>query len=561
MKNCSGKKRHAAACKAFAATLAVIAASGAGAQTHIDYYTPPAARTQVTGSDHCNLDFLGCVDHRQVDFDGQILGELGDVFPRWAISSLFGSSAYAEASKNRFAAEADSNAGADCYAGCAAARGAAFLSFVAHDPQGRPEIKLHLKAKGAVTVGGKGGGGQVSVKVCVPDGPAETFYNALGQFDATFVPCVDAAPPYDASASVYMAGDTGRPVATTIKTIAVFGVPTTVTGTGASVALLIDEDVPVIPGLPYMITVTAGAGASLDGAALSTVDPVLEPASVNPDVTIEFPNLADDPGPQPLMGDLTPEALQALGIDPQTFVDLGFFDPASPPPPPPPSGDATPPATSASATPGANAQGWNNTPVTVALNATDNAGGSGVQEVHYALAGAATGSQAVSGDGANVTISAEGTTTLTYFAVDNAGNQEAAHTLTVRIDRTPPTVTGLPSNCTLWPADDRLVQVASVAASDALSGLMGPLVVTATSNEPESGGRHRGSVGTGRRDSAPDIAISGGTVQLRAARARNGTGRVYTITATASDLADNTATETATCVVPHDMRGQHHRGR
>lgn len=50
------------------------------------------------------------------------------------------------------------------------------------------------------------------------------------------------------------------------------------------------------------------------------------------------------------MGDLTPEVLQALGLDAQRFVDLGFFDTASgnPPasdPPPPPSADSTPPAT------------------------------------------------------------------------------------------------------------------------------------------------------------------------------------------------------------------------
>jgi hypothetical protein len=46
--------------------------------------------------------------------------------------------------------------------------------------------------------------------------------------------------------------------------------------------------------------------------------------------------------------------------------------------------------------------------------------------------------------------------------------------------------------------------------------------------------------------------ISGGTVQVRAERVGSGGGRVYTITATASDLAGNIATQTATCKVPHD---------
>lgn len=123
------------------------------------------------------------------------------------------------------------------------------------------------------------------------------------------------------------------------------------------------------------------------------------------------------------------------------------------------------------------------------MSSTDNAGGSGVKEVHHALNGAATGSQVVPGGSTTVTVSAEGTTTLTYFAVDNAGNQESAKTLTVRIDQTPPTVSGLPSSCSLWPPDHALVQVASVSARDGLSELAGTPTVTATANAVA--GKHR----------------------------------------------------------------------
>jgi hypothetical protein len=48
--------------------------------------------------------------------------------------------------------------------------------------------------------------------------------------------------------------------------------------------------------------------------------------------------------------------------------------------------DFTPPVTTASASPGPNANGWNNTNVTVTLNATDNPGGSGVKQIQFALA-------------------------------------------------------------------------------------------------------------------------------------------------------------------------------
>ena len=97
--------------------------------------------------------------------------------------------------------------------------------------------------------------------------------------------------------------------------------------------------------------------------------------------------------------------------------------------------DTTPPVTVAT-WPAPNTYGWNNADVIVSLSATDNC--SGVKEIDYSLSGAQTGGAALPGGSASVTISAEGTTTLTYFAKDNAGNQEAQRSLTVKIDKTPP---------------------------------------------------------------------------------------------------------------------------
>lgn len=303
----------------------------------------------------------------------------------------------------------------------------------------------------------------------------------------------------------------------------------------------------VFDATPGTLLFQLRADASQEGIAI--IDPVIEPDPSNPDVVVTMEGPTGSGGYAPLAG-VTADQLTARGIDPGPFIRLGFLDasappPPSPPPPPPPTVDTTPPTTLASANPPANDLGWNKTPVTITLGATDNVGGSGVKEVHYSLAGAATGSQVVPGANAIVKISAEGATTLTYFAVDNAGNQEAAKTLTVRIDQTPPTISGMPpSNCSLWPPDHRLAQVASVSVSDAMSGPAGPPIVMAKSNEPEDG--------TGDGDLAPDEVISGGIVQLRAERAGSGTGRIYTITATASDLAGNTITQIATCTVPHD---------
>lgn len=115
------------------------------------------------------------------------------------------------------------------------------------------------------------------------------------------------------------------------------------------------------------------------------------------------------------------------------------------------------------------------------------------------------------------------------------------------LDRTPPVISGMPpASCVLWPPNHKLIPVATVIATDAASGIAsGSFQVTGTSNEPSD-------------SSNPDIVItpngSGGyLVQLRADRLGGGTGRVYTLKATATDLAGNTATATTTCTVPHDQ--------
>jgi hypothetical protein len=45
----------------------------------------------------------------------------------------------------------------------------------------------------------------------------------------------------------------------------------------------------------------------------------------------------------------------------------------------------------------------------------------------------------------------------------------------------------------------------------------------------------------------------GFVVQLQADRLGTGNGRVYTLNATATDMAGNTVTTTSTCTVPHDQ--------
>jgi len=143
--------------------------------------------------------------------------------------------------------------------------------------------------------------------------------------------------------------------------------------------------------------------------------------------------------------------------------------------------DVTPPITTATPSPAANAHGWNNGDVSVALQAADETGGSGVRDIHFTLSdGTTTTSQVVAGANASILVTLEGTKTLDFFATDNAGNVEATHHLTIRIDKTAPVVTGTrltPPNANGW--NNGSVQV-RFRAADALSGIDGAATIDRT---------------------------------------------------------------------------------
>lgn len=214
--------------------------------------------------------------------------------------------------------------------------------------------------------------------------------------------------------------------------------------------------------------------------------------------------------------------------------------------------DGVDPVTTATVAPAPNANGWNTGPVTVTLAATDLASGildtplGWVDQLQYALTGAQPADgQVVAGSSASFGVSAEGVTSVSFFATDAAGNHEAAKTLAVRIDTTAPAIHGLPAACSLWPPNNKMVHVATVTATDGGAGIAS-LEVVATSSEP---------VGPDGVDVEVASDGSGGyAVWLRAQRLGAGAGRIYTLTATARDFADNVTTASASCLVAHDQR-------
>ena len=189
--------------------------------------------------------------------------------------------------------------------------------------------------------------------------------------------------------------------------------------------------------------------------------------------------------------------------------------------------DTTPPVITPTVTGTLGANGWYISPVSVAWSVNDPESG--------IASSTGCGSVALSSNTAG--------TTLTCSATNGVGLSNSV-SATIKIDQTPPVISGMPAACTLWPPNNKMVQVATVTAMDALSGLAS-FKVTGTSSEPSD-------------QNNPDIAITPNgpgayIVLLRAARDGNGSGRVYTISASASDVAGNSAIGTATCVVPHDQ--------
>jgi hypothetical protein len=145
----------------------------------------------------------------------------------------------------------------------------------------------------------------------------------------------------------------------------------------------------------------------------------------------------------------------------------------------------------------------------------------------------------VSGNSTIFSITAEGQTTITFFAADNANNVETAKNVTLNIDKTKPNVNITATPSTLWPPNHTMVKVTvNGSASDQLSG------IAATSFKVTD---EYGKV-------EPTISKFGDVIQLEAWRnGDDANGRIYTISVIATDKAGNQATASTTVICPHDQ--------
>jgi hypothetical protein len=132
--------------------------------------------------------------------------------------------------------------------------------------------------------------------------------------------------------------------------------------------------------------------------------------------------------------------------------------------------DSEPPVTTATVTPDAGTYGWYNQPMTVLLQATDD---SAVESISYTATGATADSGTLSAAGVSLVFSAEGTTSLEFFATDIAGNvEQPANMLSLMLDLTIPAIEGSAApqaNAAGWNNSDVTV---SFNCSDTLSGIL-----------------------------------------------------------------------------------------
>ena len=142
---------------------------------------------------------------------------------------------------------------------------------------------------------------------------------------------------------------------------------------------------------------------------------------------------------------------------------------------------------------------------------------------------------------------------VTVTANDGNGGTCSTDIIVSVIDYTAPALTIGTETLGMWPPNHKYKTFTlndfGVNASDNC-GSVSAAITNVDSDEPDD------AKGGGDGNTTNDIVmVNSSTVKLRAERAGNGDGRVYTITVTAEDGSGNTAQATCEVIVPHDRKG------
>jgi hypothetical protein len=149
-----------------------------------------------------------------------------------------------------------------------------------------------------------------------------------------------------------------------------------------------------------------------------------------------------------------------------------------------------------------------------------------------------------------------GLTTITLVVNDGSFDSEPDIVFITVIDDTPPDITLSLSPDVLWPPNHKMVEVVStIVTSDACCSNVTVELVGVQMNEGDTEDTFDPNYDLDPETGfiADDIQLIDGSIFLRAERAGNSQGRVYTITYRATDCAGNTSEVSGTVTVPHDQ--------
>jgi type IX secretion system substrate protein len=141
------------------------------------------------------------------------------------------------------------------------------------------------------------------------------------------------------------------------------------------------------------------------------------------------------------------------------------------------------------------------------------------------------------------------TLTRTYRATDGAGNTATCSQVITVNDNTPPQINSLaPSQTILWPPNHTMRDITLNYTVTDNCTTNATTTVNISSNEPVNG--------TADGDTDPDwVVVDNHHIKLRAERAANGTGRIYTITVTTTDGCNAAVSASTQVEVVHNITG------
>jgi hypothetical protein len=201
--------------------------------------------------------------------------------------------------------------------------------------------------------------------------------------------------------------------------------------------------------------------------------------------------------------------------------------------------DLTPPTTTLSLSGPTGENGWYRGPVQAALVATDTGGSGGVAATYYTIDAGATATYA-----APFTVAVDGNHTLSFWSVDQSGNQEPRRSQGLKIDGTAPALTASVSMDVVRTGGTTVgITTVSGRITDALSGLASGGATYSVVDE-YSQVEPSGTVAV-QADGSYSF-----TLTLEGPRSNDKDGRSYQITVRARDLAGNAGAQTVPATVP-----------